>query len=229
MVALFRLLPITNLFTFSLFFCGDDGGGDLVAAARLGGAAAGQAPQQGDGNPPEEAAVGDLVRRAAERDVRAFGQLYDYFLERLYRYVYYRVGNPVEAEDLVEEIFLKVWEGLPGYRARGVPFAAWLFRLARNHLVDHSRTKREAGPLPETIAATDDPLDVVMRRVDAEAVRAVLGRLTEEQREVIALRFVEGLSTREIAATVGRQEGAVRALQMRALHSLRRAIGGEWR
>lgn len=218
-LALLRRSPITNPLLFSLFMFGS-GEGDLV------GAAAGAAAQASESQEVlDETAVADLVRQAANGRADSFGRLYDLYLDRIYRYVYYRVGNAVDAEDLTEDIFLKAWEALPGYRVRGVPFVAWLYRLAHNRIVDARRTRKEVTELLEIVPSRDClPDDVVARKLDAEALRAVLSQLTEEQREVVVLKFIDGLSTKETAEVMGRQEGAVRALQMRALQSLRRLV-----
>lgn len=166
--------------------------------------------------------VADLVRRAVAGDASAFGALYDRYLERVYRYVYYRVASAEEAEDLTEEIFLKAWEAIGRYREQGVPFSAWLMRLAHNHVVDHFRTRRTTMPLAETLPArTPDPEHTAEQRLATEAVLQAMQGLTSEQQQVLLLRFVEELDHSEIAAIMGKNEGAVRALQFRGLAALR--------
>lgn len=174
--------------------------------------------------PIDDTAVAGLVSRAAGGDAEAFGVLYDAFVARVYRFVYYRVHTVQEAEDLTEEIFMKAWRGLADYRATQVPFAAWLFRIARNHVIDHHRTRHPTEPLQPTDAADDEPEAEALRAVEGQQVRELMATLTGEQRQVLEMRFFEGLSTAEIAVATGRNEGAIRALQMRALASLRRAL-----
>lgn len=170
--------------------------------------------------------VTSLVRRAVEGDSGAFGALYDRYLGRVYRYIYYRVGRVEEAEDLTEEVFLKAWEAIGRYREQGVPFAAWLMRLAHNHVVDHFRTRRPTAPLVDTMAVgTPGPQALAEQRLAAEAVLRAMRGLTSEQQQVLMLRFIEGLDHGEIAAIVGKNEGAVRALQFRGLAALRAAMG----
>jgi RNA polymerase sigma-70 factor (ECF subfamily) len=172
--------------------------------------------------------VTDLVRRAVGGDAQAFGALYDRYLERVYRYVYYRVGSVEEAEDLTEEIFLKAWEAIGRYREQGVPFSAWLMRLAHNHVIDHFRTCRPTVPLAESVPArTPDPERVAEQRLTTQAVLQAMQGLTNEQQQVLILRFIEELDHSEIAAIMGKNEGAVRALQFRGLSALRAAMAGE--
>lgn len=170
--------------------------------------------------------IANLVRRAVEGDSGAFGALYDRYLDRVYRYVYYRVGSVEEAEDLAEEVFLKAWEAIGRYREQGVPFLAWLMRLTHNHVVDYFRTRRPSAPLVETLpAGSPDPQHVAEQRLATEAVLRAMQGLTPEQQQVLILRFIEDLDHGEIAAMLGKNEGAVRALQFRGLTALRAAMG----
>jgi RNA polymerase sigma-70 factor, ECF subfamily len=177
----------------------------------------------------DERAIDGLVARAAAGDSSAFAALYDEFAPRLYRYVAFRVREPSDAEDLVQRVFLKVIEALPRYEQRGVPFSAWLFRLARNATIDFVRTAREHLPL-DTVTnrpvETPDPADLAARASDLASLDAAIRTLTPDQQQVIACRFLAGLTTAETAAVLGRREVAVRALQFRALGALRRRLSG---
>jgi RNA polymerase sigma-70 factor (ECF subfamily) len=169
-----------------------------------------------------------LVAEAQAGDAYAFGRIFDEFSGPVYRFVVSRVGRPSDAEDLTQLIFVKALEALPRYQARGVPFGGWLFRLARNAVIDHRRTGRDQVALDAAEdRATDDvgPEAVVLLRDDIEAVSRALQELTQDQREVIELRFFAGLSAREAAYAMGRQEGTIRGLQFRAIASLRRSLG----
>ena len=171
-----------------------------------------------------------LVARAVRRDAAAFGILYESYLDRIYRYVYYRVGTISEAEDLTEQVFLKAWEAIDRYEPRGIPFSAWLYRLAHNLVVDHYRARRPTMPLADVGEAEEPGIDVVEAieaRLDAEEVRAALLTLNVEHQQLIALRFVEGLSHAEVAQITGKSEGATRVVQYRALQALARALRGE--
>ncbi|MBI2941691.1 MAG: sigma-70 family RNA polymerase sigma factor [Chloroflexi bacterium] len=167
-----------------------------------------------------------LVQRARTGDAPAFGKLYDLHLDRVYRYIYLRVSHAAEAEDLTEQVFLKAWESIGRYEDRGLPFAAWLFRLAHNLVVDHYRTRRPSVDLNETLdhQSDDDPAAEVETRFEAAEVRAALGALSPEHQQVLILRFIEELSHGEVAAMLAKTEGATRVLQHRALAALARVL-----
>jgi RNA polymerase sigma-70 factor (ECF subfamily) len=176
----------------------------------------------------DETGIDRLVAAAKAGDSEAFGAIFDAYHDGLYRYVASRVGRPSDAEDLTQLVFVKALEALPRYEARGIPFGGWLYRLARNTVIDHLRTRHEhvvlealaerpdAGPGPEAVASA---------RQDIEAVGAALAELTDEQRDAIALRFFAGLSAREAAVAMGKQEGTIRGLQFRGIAALRRRLG----
>lgn len=172
---------------------------------------------------------GKLVRQAKGGDANAFGILYDAYVDRLYRFIYYRVSDEPLAEDLTSRVFLKAWENLPGYSDRGLAFGAWLFSIARNTVIDHYRTIKQeqsletAGPLVDDA----DPEHLLGRTQQGDRLAQALGQLTDDQREVLVLKFIEGYDTNEIAELTGKNPGAVRALQMRGLQALERILGGE--
>lgn len=180
----------------------------------------------------DERRVDKLVARAADGDPYAFGALYDLFADRVYAYVRARIGDGPDAEDVTETVFVKAYEAIGGYDRRGIPFGAWMFRIARNAVVDWVRRRDRA---PETAELTEDAGrhdaprvdDEVLRRLDAERVRECVRRLTDEQAEVVTLRFLWGMSVRETAQTCGRTDGAVKALQHRALRNLARMLAEE--
>ncbi len=164
-----------------------------------------------------------LLVEAAQRDPRRFGDLYERYFDRIYAYVARRVGDRSAAEDVTSEVFHQALAHLPGYEWRGVPFAKWLYRIAANALIDHAaRAAREAGPI------VSDPLtDPGME--EAEQIAAVFRRVRElpgDQRRVLELRFAEDKNIRETAEAMGRSEGAVKQLQLRAIEALRARMGG---
>lgn len=168
----------------------------------------------------------ELVQQAIKRDAQAFGELYRQHLARVYRYIFYRVGNETEAEDLTEQVFLKAWEALPRFREQGLPFSAWLYRLAHNLVIDYRRTRHEAAELDEALLDTrPGPDEIAGWRLDIQTLQQAIGQLTLEQQHVLVLRFVQGLSHAETAAIMGKNQGAVRALQHRALAALYELIG----
>ena len=178
----------------------------------------------------DDEAVERLVEAARAGDPEAFGSLFDHYHGPVHRYVAARVGRPSDAEDLTQLVFVKALEALPRYESRGVPFGGWLFRLARNAVIDFVRTSHEHADLAKSAdrAAHDaGPDELAVIRQEIDAVGAALARLTEDQRDAIALRFFAGLSAREAAEVMGKQEGTVRGLQFRALAALRRELGIE--
>jgi RNA polymerase sigma-70 factor (ECF subfamily) len=178
----------------------------------------------------DDAAIDRLVQEAQAGDAWAFGRLFDHYHQPVYRFVATRVRRPSDAEDLTQLVFVKALEALPRYEARGVPFGGWLFRLARNAVIDFVRTSHEHADLAKSgdRAAHDaGPDELAVIRQEIDAVGAALARLTEDQRDAIALRFFAGLSAREAAEVMGKQEGTVRGLQFRALAALRRELGIE--
>jgi RNA polymerase sigma-70 factor (ECF subfamily) len=178
----------------------------------------------------DDEAIDRFVDRAKRGDPEAFGEIFDRYHAAVYRYIVARVNRPSDAEDLAQLVFVKALEALPRYEARGVPFGGWLFRLARNVVIDHVRTHRDHSTLDviaERPTGDDGPDELAAMRQQMDGVAKALRRLTPEQREAIELRFFAGLSAREAAEAMGRQEGTVRGLQFRAIAALRRELGIE--
>ncbi|MCL4395932.1 MAG: sigma-70 family RNA polymerase sigma factor [Chloroflexi bacterium] len=159
-------------------------------------------------------------------DAQAFGRLYDSNVSKVYRYIYYKVGTAMQAEDLTAQVFMKAWEALDRYRWTQRPFSAWLFRIAHNLVVDHFRTQRDTlsiEGLPFEIDAHAESLDILaQRKLTAAELKKAISRLTDSQQQVIVLKFLEGYSTEETARIMRKDPGAVRALQHRALTALQR-------
>ncbi len=168
-----------------------------------------------------------LVERATRRDEDAFGALYDMHVSRVYRHVYYMVGNPVEAEDLTAQAFLQAWAAIERYEIRGAPFVSWVMRIAHNLGVSHLRSRKPGAELPETLvdqSREGNPEEVLQREVDGDRVREAILQLRDEHRRVIILRFVQDLDYREVAEIVGKSVPAVRVIQHRALNALRKQM-----
>ncbi len=171
-----------------------------------------------------------LVADAKAGDAEAFGAIFDAFAGPIHRFIASRVNSPSDAEDLTQLVFVKALEALPRYEARGIPFGGWLFRLARNAIIDQARTRKDHLSLVVAVAReTDDPGPEARAalRDDLDKVALALRDLTDDQREVIELRFFAGLSVLEAATAMGRQEGTIRGLQFRAIAALRRSLGIE--
>jgi len=168
-----------------------------------------------------------LVQRAQQRDQGAFAQLYEGYFDRIYRYVVLRIGNEMEAEDVTQQVFLNALRSISSFRWKGVPFSAWLFRIAHNQVVDYLRkkTRQATESFDESLAINkSDPWLEVEQRLDIEQLILATKRLTKAQQEVIALRFVSELSTAQVAKVMGKSEGAVKALQHSAIVALRKAL-----
>ncbi len=166
---------------------------------------------------------------AAQADRAAFAALYRRYLDRVYGYAFYLLGDHHDAEDATERTFLAALDAIDRFRDEGATFRAWLFRIAHNQIANalRSRARRRASPLDVVgePAADADPAREVSAADDARRVRGALARLSEDRRQVVVLRFVDGLSAREIGAVLGRSEGAVRVLQHRALRELADILG----
>lgn len=170
-----------------------------------------------------------LASKATLGDREAYGALYERYVDKIYRYIFYKVGGREQAEDLTSQTFLKAWDAIGDYEWRNYPFGAWLFRIAHNLVVDHHRSRREsvsmddASPFLEAraIDAPIRPDRVLAQALAEERIRKAIDRLTDEQQQVLILRFYEGLSTTEVADLMGKRNGAIRGLQFRALSGLR--------
>jgi RNA polymerase sigma-70 factor (ECF subfamily) len=170
-----------------------------------------------------------LASRATRGDREAFGALYERYVDKIYRYIFYKVGDREQTEDLTSQTFLRAWDAIGDYEWRNHPFGAWLFRIAHNLVVDFHRARREsvslddASPHLEHRATRFDvrPERVLALLLAEGRVRRAIERLTDEQQQVLILRFYEGLSTQEVADLMGKRNGAVRGLQFRALSALR--------
>ncbi len=167
-----------------------------------------------------------MVRRAQKRDQEAFAQLYEENFDKIYRYIALRIGNETEAEDMTQQVFLNALQSISSFKWKGIPFSAWLFRIAHNQVVDHLRKKKRTPVLlDESLAVSDDaPQQVAERKLDIERLLQATKKLTEAQREVISLRFTSELPIAQVAKIMGKSEGAVKALQHSGIVALRKAL-----
>jgi len=169
----------------------------------------------------------EVVRRATAGDPQAFAELYGAYLDPIYRYVYYRTGGAQDAEDVTETVFTNAWRAIGRYRQNGVPFRAWLYRIASNAVADFHRARRPLEPLEEALHAGRADLEADLEATeDARELGRGLRKLPEESQQVLLLRFVEGFSHAEVADVLGKSEGACRVLQHRALSALRKHLNG---
>ncbi len=185
-----------------------------------------------EGSASDALAEWELVRRAQQYDEEALRALYETYYPKVYNYAFLQLGDIHAAEDLASDVMLKMLEAIRSYSFRGLPFSAWLFRIARNRLIDLHRRRRRRGEvdLSETLASTlANPQSLAERALERGQLQVALKHLTDEQRQVIVLKFIQGFDNRSIGRIMGRSEGAIKSLQHRALLALRRIIQPEGR
>jgi len=173
----------------------------------------------------------DLVKCAQQHDGEAFGQLYDKYFNKIYRYVAFKVGNKAEAEDMAQQVFLSALQNISSFKWRNIPFSAWLFRIAHNKVVDHLRKKSRRATVPLEgiqVVSASDPQQKTELRLDIEWLKSATGELTAAQQEVITLRFAGDLPIAQVAEIMDKSPGAIKALQHSAIVALRKVrLGGE--
>ncbi len=169
-----------------------------------------------------------LVLQAQAGNSEAFGQLYDAYMERIYRFVYFRVEDDQTAEDITSQVFLKAWSNLDRFSFNRTPYLAWLYTIAHNAVIDHYRTRKVTAALDDVQLSQQDHAEVVENAIDLttemKSVKDALRALTDDQQKVLTLKFIEGMSNHEIARHLGKREGAIRALQMRGLQALAKQL-----
>jgi RNA polymerase sigma-70 factor (ECF subfamily) len=174
----------------------------------------------------DQSEVIGLVKEAAGGNIQAFGQLYRIFLDQIYRYVFYHVNDKMTAEDITEEVFLKAWKVIKSCRGKEKTFSSWLYRIAHNHMVNTLRDNNRI-----TYLANDREIEIndltqqVESNIEYQEMIKAIACLPENQKQVIILKFIEGLDNREISKITGKNEGAIRITQMRALAKLREKLG----
>lgn len=169
----------------------------------------------------------DVILKAQQGDAAKIGVIFQRYHQSVFRYLYYRVNDPYVAEDLTSEVFMRMLRALPEYRLQGISFQAWLFQIARNLSVDYFR-KTSSHPNVElqenTVASDPDPAEIAEDSLTSESLRKALAQLPTEQREVLVLRFILGMSINEVAAVLKRSEDSVKGLQRRGLVALRERL-----
>jgi len=170
-----------------------------------------------------------LLERASQADPAALGMLYDLYSPKIYSYIYHRVGQAELAEDMTGQVFMRMLEAIRSGHIWRTSFSGWLYRIAHNLIIDYYRRRQRASfvdieEVPPLRAVREDPLRMVEQRLDSERLRAAIATLTEEQAQVITLRFLEEMSISEVAEIMDKSEGAIKALQYRAVLALRRAM-----
>jgi RNA polymerase sigma factor (sigma-70 family) len=168
-----------------------------------------------------------LVQRAIGHDPEAFGRLYDMHVDRVYRHIYYRVGNEHDAEDLTQQVFLKAWQAIDRYKRKASPFVAWLMTISHNLVVDFYRTGRDKAYVEAEILAdgpASNPEQAAAASLERQRLRRAISELSSDEQQVVILRFTEGFQFSEIASVLKKKEGNVRVILHRALVKLRNIL-----
>jgi RNA polymerase sigma-70 factor (ECF subfamily) len=167
-----------------------------------------------------------LVRKAKRGDREAYGMLYLKHLDSIYRYIYFRVNQDrYEAEDLTEIVFFKAWDKLDYFEEDGVGFRAWIYKIAHNLVIDHYRDNKKRAELNDSIPDESQNVEEkVLKDLESKNLLKAIEQLSEEQREVITMKFIEGFSNKEIGKVLNKGDDAVRALKFRALKKLRKLL-----
>ncbi|NBM18573.1 ECF subfamily RNA polymerase sigma factor, BldN family [Streptomyces sp. GC420] len=171
----------------------------------------------------------DLVERAQAGEAEAFGRLYDQYSDTVYRYIYYRVGGKATAEDLTSETFLRALRRISTFTWQGRDFGAWLVTIARNLVADHFKSSRfrlevTTGEMLDANEVERSPEDSVLESLSNAALLEAVRKLNPQQQECVTLRFLQGLSVAETAKVMGKNEGAIKTLQYRAVRTLARLL-----
>ena len=171
-----------------------------------------------------------LLTRAAQGDLEAFGSLYERYVERIYNYIYYRTGSTYDSEDLTERVFMRAMRHIRNYHDRGLPFSAWLYRIAHNLVANWHRdnNRRKEIPLDEGFVSYrhgEHPETELLRLEEREHLLRAIRTLPAERQQLLILKFVEHLSNAEIGQIMGRTEGAVKSLYHRTLLAVRSEFG----
>lgn len=171
-----------------------------------------------------------LIRGAKQGKNECFDKLYSHYLPPIYRFIYMKVSRREEAEDLTHEVFLNAWQNVKGYKLQGFPFSSWLYQIARNRVIDYYRLQKNHVPI-EMVDADAEPVKFQSSieteldlGISLEKVRFAMQGLSQDQQDVLLMRFMEDLSHEEIALAMKKSEGAVRLIQHRAINELKKLL-----
>lgn len=174
----------------------------------------------------------NLIKLAQKGDKSAFGKLYSHYLPKIYRFVLLKVSSKGEAEDLTHEVFLNVWQNINSFVPKGFPFSSWVYRIAKNEVIDFYRTNKNNLRLEQVeenfLKIPETQTREINQALDMEKIKSLISLLKTDQQDVLIMRFVEGLSHQEIAAALNKNEGAVRIIQFRAIQNLKELINQKY-
>jgi len=169
-----------------------------------------------------------LVKNAVRGDSSAFGSLYDRYQPMIYRFVFVKVGRREDAEDITHQVFTAAWTNIRSYKDLGHPFSSWLYQIARNHVIDHYRARKNETSLekmdPEYFVMPATAQFDLTTKLEMEKVRAAIKILKPDYQDVIIMRFIEDLPLKEVAKALDRTEGAVKLMQHRAMKELKKLL-----
>lgn len=179
--------------------------------------------------PLNEQSEEELLNAAMKYNEAALGELYDRYETKIYTYIYRRTGDEVLAEDMTAQVFMKMLQAIRDEKAWHSSFSGWLYRIAHNLVIDYYRQRDRHGQVslddnPTLTDENDNPVENVAAQMEAEQVRFAMRQLTDEQAEVLSLRFLEGYTIQEVAVMMDKSEGAIKALQYRAVATLRQLL-----
>jgi RNA polymerase sigma-70 factor (ECF subfamily) len=170
----------------------------------------------------------ELLESAIQGEASAFGLLYDKYQPSIFRFVFLKVSQREEAEDLTHQVFINAWLNIKNYKELGFPLGSWLYQIARNQVIDYYRTRKKEASLEEIdseyFASSNDSERAFDNNLEIARARVAIQKLNPEHQDVLIMRFVEDLSLKETAAAIGKSEGAVKLIQHRALNQLRKLL-----
>lgn len=178
----------------------------------------------------ESGAIRKLILQAQRGDQQAMAAIYETHVDRIYRYIVYRVGSESDAEDLTAEVFLNMVAGLPNYEVTGAPFEAWLYRIAARRVADFYRQRgrlKESDLSENLVGSAAQPEEQMLEQQEVAELHAALGQLSEDEQQILILRFVERKSHQAVADILDKQVSAVKTAQYRALRRLSGLLGSE--
>lgn len=175
--------------------------------------------------PREISQITELIGQAAGGNFKAFGEIYKIYLDRIYRYVFYQINDKMTAEDITEEVFLKAWKAIGTCKGKEKTFSSWLYRIAHNQLMNTLRDNNRITSLEnQTPGKFADSKQEINTNIEYQELLKTISDLPKNQKQVIILKFIEGLDNREISKITGMREGAIRVSQMRALATIREKL-----
>jgi len=173
---------------------------------------------------------GEIIKRAKNRDSEAFGLLYDQYQPAIYRFILLKISDKTATEDLTHQVFLSAWQNIENYKFRGFPFSSWLYRIANNAVIDYYRTEKKNINLEniEEAAAVNNLEEKIDQKIELNIIKAAIKELPDEQQSIIIMKFVEEMNNGEIAAILGKNEGAIKTAQHRSLENIKKIVNGKY-